>query len=188
MSIDHVIYATADLDAATARVQADLGLTAQGGGRHDGQGTHNRIVVLPGGSYLELLAVCDRQEASASEIGRLVQAAIARGDGLLTWAVGVADVEAVAARIGAPVVTVGRDGQTARLTGVAESLTEHCLPFFVERDPPFDAGAIEWIEVAGDRGRIAAWLDGADLPVRVTDGPPRLHALRIGERELRTGP
>jgi hypothetical protein len=41
--IDHVIYASADLDVAAARVQAGLGLKAAGGGRHDGLGTHNRI-------------------------------------------------------------------------------------------------------------------------------------------------
>jgi hypothetical protein len=34
--IDHVIYATADLDAATARVESELGLQVQAGGRHEG--------------------------------------------------------------------------------------------------------------------------------------------------------
>jgi hypothetical protein len=53
--IDHVIYAAADLDEAAARIERELGLAVHGGGRHEGLGTHNRIVPL-GGGYLELLA------------------------------------------------------------------------------------------------------------------------------------
>jgi hypothetical protein len=79
--IDHVIYGTADLDVAAARVQAELGLTAVAGGRHDGIGTHNRIVALGDGSFLELLAVADPREASGSEVGAALQSAIARGTG-----------------------------------------------------------------------------------------------------------
>ena len=65
MRIDHVIYAAADLDAAAARIESELGLVAGGGGRHEGLGTVNRIVPL-GGGYLELLAVADREEAEGS--------------------------------------------------------------------------------------------------------------------------
>ena len=190
MRIDHVIYGTADLDAATARIEADLGLTAVAGGRHDGQGTHNRIVALADGSFLELLAVADPAEASGSQLGALVQAAIARGDGLLAWAVAVDDVAAVAARIGTEIVTVGRDGRTGQLTGAAEALAEPCLPFFIGRPGASGAPetpAVEWIEVAGDEARLAAWLGGAQLPVRVVAGEPQLRALAVGGRELRTG-
>ncbi|HEY6653120.1 MAG TPA: VOC family protein, partial [Solirubrobacterales bacterium] len=62
MHIDHVIYATADLDGAAARVESELGLSVVPGGRHEGHGTHNRIVPL-GGGYLELMAVADPHEA-----------------------------------------------------------------------------------------------------------------------------
>ena len=33
--------------------------------------------------------------------------------------------------------------------------------------------------------RLREWLRGADLPVRVADGPPHVLAIGIGERELR---
>lgn len=65
MQLDHVVFGTGDLDAATARVERELGLTVTPGGRHEGQGTHNRIVPLRG-AYLELLAIADREEAQAS--------------------------------------------------------------------------------------------------------------------------
>ena len=185
MRIDHVIYGTGDLDAAAARVEAELGLTAVAGGRHDGIGTHNRLVPLGGGSFLELLAIADPREAGGSPLGAALQAAIGRGDGLLGWAVAVGDVEAVAARLGTQISTVGRQGQTARLTAVGACMAEPCLPFFIER-AELPAAAIDWIEVAGDAGRIERWLGGAELPVRIVEGEPAVRAVGIGGRELRT--
>jgi hypothetical protein len=187
--IDHAIYATADLDAAAARVAAELGVEAAGGGRHDGLGTHNRIVPLGGGTFIELLAVADPDEARRSSLGSALAAAIARGEGLLAWAVAVADVEAVAARLGTTITPVGRQGRTARLTALAEALATPCLPFFIERAAVAAASspAIRWIEVAGDRARIEEWLGGAELPLRVVTGEPRVLALGVGARELRAG-
>src|SRR4051794_28514118 len=174
MRIDHVIYACADLDAVAARVEAELGVAALGGGRHERIGTHNRIVPL-GSGYLELLAVADPDEAAASDLGRAVQARIAAGDGLMGWAVAVDDVEPVAARLGTAISTIARSGLTARLTGVAEAMREPFLPFFIARDPGVadparsgdGAGGIAWVEVAGDAARLEQWLGGASLPVRV---------------------
>jgi hypothetical protein len=192
MRIDHVIYATVDLDAAAARIERDLGLAVQPGGRHEGLGTHNRIVPL-GGGYLELLAVADPEEAASSDFGRGLLARLERdGDGLFGWVVAVEDVDVVARRLGTPVTTIMRAGLSAHLTGLAEAMREPFLPFFISRDRGVpdpgiqtDAGGITWIEVAGDAARLEQWLDHALLPVRVVDGPPAVRAVGIGERELR---
>jgi hypothetical protein len=189
--IDHVIYAAADLDAATARIERELGLSARAGGRHEGLGTQNRIVPL-GGGYLELLAVADQQEAASSDFGRALLARLASGgEGLLGWVVAVADVDAVAARLGTTITTIRRAGLSARLTGVAEALREPVLPFFIARDPGVadpggdgDAGGITWIELAGDAARLGQWLDISLLPVRVIAGPPAVRAVGIGRRRL----
>ena len=194
MRIDHVIYATADLDAAAARVEAELGVVAVAGGRHEGLGTHNRIVPL-GCGYLELLAVADPEEAASSELGRAVHARIAaEGEGLLGWAVAVDDVRPVAARLGTPITTIKREGMSARLTGLADALHEPFLPFFIGRAPRVaepgasgEAGGITWIELAGDRARLARWLGGAELPVRVVNGAPDVRAIGVGDREFRPG-
>jgi Glyoxalase-like domain len=192
VQIDHVIYATADLDAAAARMEAELGVVAVAGGRHEGLGTHNRIVPL-GGGYLELLAVADPEEAASSELGRAVHARIAEeGEGLLGWAVAVEDVRPVAARLRTPITTIRREGMSASLTGLPEALHEPFLPFFIGRAPRVaepgasgDAGGITWIELAGDRARLARWLGGEELPVRVVNGAPDIRAIGVGDREFR---
>lgn len=192
MRIDHVIVAASDLDAAATRLEGEHGLRAGGGGRHEGLGTHNRIVPL-GGGYLEILAVADAGEAARSQLGRALSARITRaGDGLMAWAVAVDDVLPVAERLGTPVSRVVRQGLSVRVTGVFDALATPFLPFFVARDPGIedpgasgDAGGIEWIEVAGDPDRLDAWLGGARLPVRVVDGAPAVRAVGIGGRIVR---
>ena len=192
MRIDHVIYAAADLDAAATRLESGLGLHARGGGRHEGLGTHNRIVPL-GGGYLELLAVADPEEAAGSDFGRGLLARLAQdGDGLLGWVVAVDDIASVARRLGTTITTIRRAGLSARLTGLAEAMREPFLPFFISRDPGVpdpgidgDAGGITWIEVGGDAARLEQWLDVSALPVRVVEGRSAVRAVGIGEAELR---
>ena len=192
MRIDHVIYATQDLDVAAGRLESELGLAATPGGRHEGHGTHNMIVPL-GGGYLELMAVADPNEASGSPIGGALQARLAdQGDGLFVWAIEVEDVDWLADRLGLPVTTIAREGLTARLVGVAEALPNPVLPFFIERDEGIldpggegDRGGITWVEVAGDREALERRLGGADLPVKVVEGPSGVRAMGLGDRELR---
>jgi hypothetical protein len=193
MRIDHVIYGTVDLDVTAGRVADQLGLQDVEGGRHVGLGTHNRIVPLGDGSFIELLAVKDRAEAMASVLGAALCAAIERGDGLLGWAVAVEDVGVVARRLGVSISLVERQGMTARLAGVTESLVEPYLPFFIERREDWRrrnvvraTAGLSWIEVAGPAARLERWLGGLALPVRVVDAQPGVRAIAIGDRELRT--
>jgi hypothetical protein len=190
--LDHVIYVTADLDEAAARVESELELSVVPGGRHEGHGTQNRIVPL-GGGYLELMAVVDPQEAADSPMGSAVQARLTEhGDGLFAWVIALDGVEQFADRLGLPVITVAREGLSARVAGLAEALRNPVLPFFLERDEGVadpgegaDAGGITWLEVAGDREALESRLGETELPVRVVDGPVGVMAMGIGERELR---
>ena len=192
MRIDHVIYATRDLDATAARLEAEHGIAAKGGGRHAGIGTENRIFPL-GGGYLELIAVADYAEAERSALGHALATRIRDlGEGLMGWVVAVDDVVAEAARTGAELSVIERDGLRARLAGVATAMTEPALPFFIERDAGIadpgaggEAGGISWVELTGDAQRLRSWLGGAELPVRISEGEPALLAVGIGERELR---
>jgi hypothetical protein len=190
--IDHVIYAAEDVEAVAARIENELAVAAVGGGRHEGHGTHNRIVPL-GGGYVEVLGVADPHEAAGSDFGRGLLARLARaGEGWLAWVVAVEDVDRVARRLGTTITTLRRKGLSARLTGVAEAMQDPFLPFFVSRDPGVadpgtegDAGGITWIELAGDAARLERWLDAAPLPVRFVDGPAGVRAVGIGDRAFR---
>jgi hypothetical protein len=191
--IDHVIYATTNLDAASSWIEAQTGVEAVQGGRHEGLGTKNRIVPL-GGGYIEVLAVDDPDEAARSIFGAALMARIAgEGEGLFGWAAAVEDLEGTAERLATAITTIRREGLSARLTGLAEAMREPNLPFFVQRDPGVpdpgtrgDAGGITWIEVGGKAARLKQWLGDGELPVRTVGGQPCVHAIGIGDRELRT--
>lgn len=187
MKLDHVVFGTGDLEAATARVERELGLSVVSGGRHEGQGTHNRIVPLEG-AYLELLAIADREEAQASPVGAILLDRIDAGDGFVGWACRVDDVDATARRLDSELYIVRRDGLEGRLTGVQQALNEPCLPFFGRSDKRPETGdtALTFIEVAGDRTRIEHWL-GPDhgLPIRIVDGAPAVRAIGLGDSEFR---
>lgn len=86
LGIDHLVIATADPDAAAVELEAALGLSPGGGGRHEGLGTYNRLVWL-GDTYFELIGVDDPERARASWVGAPTIRALARGGGLATWAV-----------------------------------------------------------------------------------------------------
>jgi len=191
MHIDHVIIATADLDAAARRLSGEHGLETAGGGRHLGIGTENRIVPL-GPGYLEVIAVVDRDEADRTPLGRaLAERITATAEGLMAWVVAVPDALAEAGRTGAEVSTIERAGLKATLAGMATAMAEPTLPFFIHRDDGIEDpgaggthGGITWVEVAGDERRLRAWLGNGELPVRVTPGSPAVRAIGIGGRRF----
>lgn len=56
MELDHLAVTAADLAQGTAFVQAALGVPLETGGRHSRYGTHNRLLGLGPGLYLEVIA------------------------------------------------------------------------------------------------------------------------------------
>lgn len=92
--IDHLVIACPDPDAAAARLEAELGLIATGGGTHEGRGSHNRLVFLADGSYLELIGVTDAGLAAGSPVGAATVRSLEHGGGLATFALAVDDINA----------------------------------------------------------------------------------------------
>jgi hypothetical protein len=144
LGIDHLVIAVPDPDAAAVQLERELGLAASGGGRHEADGTFNRLVWL-GDTYLELIGVFDRALAERSWIGTPTLQMLARGGGLATWAIASdalgPDLDALrvaGAEFGEPIAGQRRrdDGElvrwhvaTPRLLGPAEP------PFLIEHDP-----------------------------------------------------
>ena len=177
-----MILGVQDLDAAAERIEQEHGLTSVAGGSHPAWGTANRIVPL-GEDYVELLSVVDA--ASEHPMAAALRVWCAGGDCLVGVAVETDDVEAVAVRLGTPVMEGERatpSGETVRfrLAGVEGAFTRS-LPFFIEwgdgREHRMGSESspglgIEWVELGGDEVRLRRWL-GEDVPgLRASGGEP----------------
>ena len=57
IALDHLVIAAPTLDAGCRHVAEQLGALPEGGGAHVGMGTHNRVLGLFGGIYLEVIAI-----------------------------------------------------------------------------------------------------------------------------------
>ena len=198
LAVDHVIVVVEDLDDAARRYDDELGLASVAGGRHVGHGTGNRIVPL-GSSYIELMAVVDRDEATGSPVGSWVQRRLAEaGEGPGALCLRTDDIEPVAQRTGHQPLAMSRtrpDGVQLDWQLVAhDAAFGEGLPFFIQwhvdkADHPgaarvehrAAAAGIEWVELGSDPDRLASWLGPHDLPLRVVAGAagPRRVAVAI---------
>ncbi|MGH3472303.1 MAG: VOC family protein, partial [Nocardioidaceae bacterium] len=148
-------------------------------------GTTNMIMPLTGGHYLEVVEVLDHPASDKAPFGQAVRARSQAGGGWLGWVVAVDDITPIEARLGRHAVQGNRhrpDGVELRWKqiGVKGLQADPQLPFFVQWEGPSalhpSQGAtghvtLSRVEIAGDPGRIAEWLD-----------TPRNH--RIGEFEV----
>jgi hypothetical protein len=180
-SIDHIVLAVPDLDAAAAELESKAGLRASGGGRHDALGTTNRLVWF-GDSYAELLGIVDEAKAQTSWLGAPALGALARGETFVTWAiksdaldVDVRAARATGARFGDPMAgeRARDDGRTVRWrVAIPDRLGPAELPFLIERDEtsaewtPADRSArsIESHPVGGPARLDVLELPTADVP------------------------
>jgi hypothetical protein len=106
-SLDHLVIAARTLDEGAAYVRARLGVEMQPGGRHPTMGTHNRLLSLGAGVYLEVMAV-DPEAAMPSRPRWMsldhpaTRALIEEGPALIVAVERTGDLEAEAARSAEP--------------------------------------------------------------------------------------
>jgi hypothetical protein len=122
--IDHLLIGTNDLASGTDWTESRLGAACDGGGAHPLMGTHNRLMRLAGGPYLEVIAI----DPDAPSPGRprwftldreKTKSRFATGPGALCWVAAVSDIETAVRQCGydcGQITTVTRGDLQWRLT------------------------------------------------------------------------
>ncbi|MGA8178940.1 MAG: VOC family protein [Desulfobacterales bacterium] len=149
--IDHLVYATTDLEKSVADLEARLGVRPAPGGQHPGRGTHNALIALSDRSYLEVIGPDPTQAKTADP--RWFQIDGLEAPRLVTWAVKEAELDALRAKAKAcgiclgPVVSGTRqrsDGSWLRwrFTDPATVVADGIVPFFIDwGDSPHPAAS-----------------------------------------------
>lgn len=204
--VDHLVWATPDLAAGIAAIERLTGVRASAGGKHPSWATHNALLSLGPGRYLELLAPDPAAPPPAKErpfgLDRL---AVSH---LVTWAAHEADLEGRLARLAAAGIDLGEilsggrvrpDGVALhwRLTSPRAMLEGGVVPFLIDwgssphpsttATPGLSLVALEIEHPEPARARQLLDLLGMELPVREAPLPALVATLEgpLGRRELR---
>ena len=147
--LDHLVYATSDLEATCRDLEVRLGVRASAGGQHPGRGTHNALISIGPRAYLEIIGPDPLQPEIRPVWFGIDQLTAPK---LITWAVRIDNLETFVKEI-SPNTNVGvmRSGsrKTPEGTTLSWQLTEPQLvqgiglvPFLIEwnsRQHPADS-------------------------------------------------
>ena len=188
--VDHLVYATPDLDRGVEAIEKLIGVRAIAGGQHPGRGTRNALVALGPTAYLEILAP-DPEQPPPQEPRPFGLDGLKESK-LVAWFVKGSDLERLrseAVRKGVPLGEV-KSGSRRRPDGVNLSwqftdpwvpVADGIVPFFIDwGDSPHPArtaakGAAlirlraEHSDVRGVRGMLRSL--GIDLQVKRGQSP-----------------
>lgn len=204
--LDHIIYATPDLDAAMAEVEERTGVRPVYGGSHTGRGTRNALFSLGADTYIEILAPDPTQPPEAQALAGVRIPATPR---ITTWAAKCDDLEAAHARAAAvgldmgPIEDMQRERPDAdvlrwRLTRRHDLPGDGLVPFIIDwgdSDHPAPAAPagcslLSFRAEHPDPDTVRAYLEALDLanvlPVSRGDAPRLIATLATprGEVEL----
>ena len=186
--VDHLVYATSDLERGIKEVEELLGVRALPGGRHPGRGTRNALIALGPNAYLEIVAPDPDQPPPPSP--RSFNLDSLTGSRLVTWAAAGTDLDSLRSRAVANGVPLGevRSGSRQRPDGVVLSwrftdprsrVADGLVPFFIDwgqsphpahTSPPGATLVALRAEHPDDR-RVQRMLDALGLDVPVRHGP-----------------
>jgi len=195
--IDHLVYATPDLEATVAAVAAATGVTAAPGGSHEGRGTRNALVDLAGtGGYLELIGP-DPNQASAGAATWFGIETLTHPQ-LVAWAARIDGIDDAVARARVAGYDPGEVlAMTRRRPDGTELAWRLCLPtgsfdgvvpFLIDwGDTPHPAGGLpalqlaEWGAEHPTPDQVATALAAVDVELELSQGPvARLRAVVVG--------
>ncbi len=184
--VDHLVYASLDLDSGIAEIERLLGVRATPGGQHPGRGTRNALIALGPATYLEVIA--PDPEQPTPEAPRPFGIDGLKESKLVTWAANAKDLDQLRRDAASKGVQLGDviAGSRRRSDGVLLSwlsampptaASDGIVPFFIEwgQSPHPARTAAEGASLVGvsaehpDAERIQDILRrlGLDLPVKV---------------------
>ncbi len=204
--LDHLVYATPDLERTIEEFAQRFGVRASTGGQHVGMGTRNALLALGPRSYLEIAGADSSQPTPAAPRWFGIDSLDAPR--LVTWAAHGASLETFQASAASDGVAVGEltagsrerpDGVTLRWTNTSPRamLADGLAPFFIdwESSPHPAASAASGLTIVElraehpDPGYVTRTLValGIDLRVDHADVPALVAILRgpNGDIELR---
>lgn len=198
--VDHIIYATPDLDRGIAEIEKLTGVRAKFGGQHPGRGTRNALIALGPTSYMEIIAPDPDQpepkEPRSFGVSELKQSK------LVSWAAKGTNLTQFVEEVKRKQIEFGplRPGSRKRPDGVVLSWTSAAvntdlksdlIPFFIDwgKSPHPAESAPAGLTLVGlraehpDPQRIQRLLNGLGLDLVVRKGPePALIAVIKGPR------
>jgi hypothetical protein len=138
--IDHFMWAAIDLKSASSEFERLTGVRPSFGGRHPGFGTHNALVSMSNGSYMEVLALDPEQDAKNPIVNEIAQLTSPE---ILAFHIARSDLESVANVLEGMNIAytgpleLGRerpDGATLRwrLLFPESPVFKHALPIFID--------------------------------------------------------
>lgn len=141
VNLDHIIYATPDLDAGVERVEAALGVRAAIGGRHPAWATRNALIGLGDLVYLEIVG--PDPDAAPPGAPRPFGLDSLHAPRLATWVARGSALESLAAAAKERGVDLGEVGSRSRqrpdgtllswtMTDPTAARADGLLPFFID--------------------------------------------------------
>lgn len=197
-NLDHVVLGVPDLESSVKNFAKALSAEPTLGGRHESIGTHNAILPLRGGHYLELIAL--DPSSPNPPLGVPWGLDTLKEPRLITWAAATQDIDSAveqARNAGydpGTAIDVSRDtpeGEhlTWRLTVSGTFAADGLVPFLIDwGSSPHPSGTSEAIcSIEGfsaehpDPASVRVMLDALGVTLDVETGPvPLLHGTLVG--------
>lgn len=198
MRLDHLVFAVPELESSVAAFEGRLGAAPAFGGRHESVGTHNAILPLRGGTYLELMAPDPSNPSPPLPLP--FGLATLSSPRLVTWAAATRDIDDAVVRARSAgydpgaIVDLSRktpEGEMLRwrLTLRQQPVGDGLVPFLIDwgTTPHPSATSEPVCSLEGFRGEhadpdsVREMLRALDVSLDVEPSPhPRLRATIVG--------